>query len=45
MPFSLSTVAARLLAPTREALALWALVVFAGSLGLFLWGVTAARDI
>ncbi|HEY1941917.1 MAG TPA: phospholipid carrier-dependent glycosyltransferase [Roseiarcus sp.] len=45
MQFSLSSVAARLFAPTREALAVWGVIVFAASLALFLWGHGAARDI
>ena len=35
----LSPIAERLFAPTSQALAVWAVVVFFGSLGLFLWGV------
>ena len=45
MPTSLNPVAARLFAPTRKVLTLWGLVIFAASLGLFLWGVTASREI
>jgi dolichyl-phosphate-mannose-protein mannosyltransferase len=45
MPDSLIMVVARLFAPTRGVIALWCAVIFAVSLGLFLWGVTAAPDI
>ncbi|MGD0562719.1 MAG: phospholipid carrier-dependent glycosyltransferase [Roseiarcus sp.] len=45
MPTNLRNVAARLFAPTREALALWCAIVFLGSLALFLWGLGAARDV
>ncbi len=34
-----------LLAPTSRNLALWSVLVFAGSLALFLWGLGAARDV
>ncbi|MBV8473475.1 MAG: phospholipid carrier-dependent glycosyltransferase, partial [Hyphomicrobiales bacterium] len=45
MQHRLRTVAAHIFAPTGQALALWSLLVFAASLGLFLWGLAAARDI
>ena len=45
MPFSPTTHAARLFAPTRPVLAGWGLAIFAVSLALFLWGVTAASEI
>ncbi len=45
MPTNVRNVAARLFAPTREALAFWCVFVFFGSLALFLWGLGAARDV
>lgn len=45
MPSSARSVAARLFAPTREALALWGVVVFVASLALFVWGLGAAHDV
>ncbi len=45
MPTNFRNVAARLFAPTREALAFWCAFVFVGSLALFVWGLGAARDV